>query len=142
MKKVTLRRLAVLVICVGLSSSNLAAGKKSTKPASTVEAGYAAALACANRFLHAWQSADQEAGLLLLSDAAKHHTTQEGLDNFFASGAGAAYEIGRGKKLKAGQYSFPVVLFQLKAGNTASRRLSQITVIRAGKDDWTVDKLP
>jgi len=132
--------IVAVIICVAWTA-NLPAAHRSSKTSAGANSEYAAALSTANWFLHAWQNQDQEAGLIVLTDTAKQHNTQEGLETFFAPGKGAAYEIGHGKKVKAGRYSFPVVLYQTKSGSSASRR-SQIVVSKSGKDDWAVDKLP
>jgi hypothetical protein len=101
-------------------------------------------LAAANRFLQAWQNQDHETGLLMLTDAAKQNSSEDRLEAFFTSGHDAAYEIARGKKLKAGSYAFPVALFTPVAGMSDGVRpqRSQIVVVLAGKDEWAVDKLP
>ena len=59
-------------------------------------------------------------------------------------GHDAAYEIARGKKLKAGRYAFPVTLFHSHSDSTKPDRpqRSQIVVVRAGKDEWAIDQLP
>jgi hypothetical protein len=107
---------------------------------------YVSALAASNRFLHAWQTQDHETGVVMLSDAAKRNTSVDHLETFFSSESAAqpAFEINRGKKLKAGRYSFPVVLFDFHSSAPTSHnvRHSQIIVVRAGKDDWAIDKLP
>ncbi|MBZ5705128.1 MAG: hypothetical protein LAN63_07225 [Acidobacteriia bacterium] len=116
-----------------------------TKPsASTADRDYISALAAANQFLHAWQAQDHEAGLVMLSDAAKQHTSEERLQSFFApaSGTQQAFEISRGKRVKPGRYSFPVVLLETAPGHAVHRRFSHIIVTRAGKEEWAVDKLP
>ncbi len=105
---------------------------------------YVPALAAADRFLHAWQTQNQEDGLIMLSDAAKRHSTEEKLQQFFSPGEDAAYQISGGKKLKAGRYAFPVALL---ADSDAPKgrvwkRFSEIVVIRTGRRDWAVDKLP
>jgi hypothetical protein len=109
--------------------------------------GYISALAAANRFLQAWQNQDHETGLLMLTDTAKHHSSEDLLESFFSSssgGADSAYEIGRGKKLKPGRYAFPVTLFPLHSGNTKSDRprKAEMVVVQAGKDEWAIDRLP
>jgi hypothetical protein len=106
--------------------------------------GYVSALAAANRFLQAWQNQDHESGLLMLSDAAKQHSSEDRMQAFFSSGADAAYEIARGKRVKAGRYAFPVTLFPFHAGTTKADRLqkSEIVVVRTGKQEWAIDRLP
>jgi len=144
-RRLNARKLAVLLVCWFAVQ---AAGKTHTsakaKPPFAVERDYAVALAAANRFLQAWQTHDQETGLLLLSDTAKQHTSADKLEAFFFASAQTAYEIGRGQKLKAGRYTFPITLFELPAGQERRTHLRsfQIIVARTGKDDWAVDKLP
>jgi len=106
---------------------------------------YIPALAAANRFLQAWQTDDQETAVLLLTNAAKQHCSEDRLDSFFSSALPAAYEIGRGRKLQAGRYLFPLTIF---AGSDAPNRpmahphYTELIVTRTGKNDWAVDKLP
>jgi len=104
-----------------------------------------AALACANRFLTAWQTQDHETGILLLTDAAKHQISEDRLQAFFAPGSAIqqGYEISRGKKLKPGRYTFPVALFEIGPDHKwVHPRFTQIIVVNSSKDDWAVDKLP
>ena len=133
-----------VLVAVMLFPSALAKSKPSPSIAATSDPGYMSALAAANRFLQAWQNQDHETGLLMLTDDAKQHSSAEGLEAFFSSGSDAAYEIAHGKKLAAGRYTFPVTLFALHSGPTDSTRpqKSEIVVVRAGKDEWAVDKLP
>lgn len=135
----------VLLGILLLIAGPLQAGEK-TSPSTAVDGDYIAALGTADRFLQAWQAQDQEAGLLLLTDRAKRHASEERLSAFFASvpGTKQAYQLGQGKKLKAARYEFPVVLYESTATSAGwvHPRFSQIIVIRAGKDDWAIDKLP
>lgn len=102
---------------------------------------YVPALAAANNFLHAWRTQDHEAGLLMLTDAARQHTTPQQLESFFSSGPRAAFEIQHGKKLNAAQYAFPVVLFD-DAASLRRAHHCRIVVIKTDKDEWVVDRLP
>ena len=106
--------------------------------------GYAPALGAANRFLQAWQNQDHETGLLMLTDLAKQNSSEDRTESFFSSGSDSAYEIARGRKLKAGRYAFPVTLFVSRSDQHTSRgpQKSEIVVVRAGKDEWAIDKLP
>jgi len=111
----------------------------------TVDQDYIAALATANRFLHARQSHDPETGILLLSDGVKTHISEDYLSTLFSSDSQTAYEISRGKKLESGRYCFPVTLFEVSSVTEQKwthPRSSQIVVLKSGKDDWTIDKLP
>ena len=105
---------------------------------------YISALAAANRFLQAWKNQDHETGLLMLTDAAKQQSSEDRLESFFSSGPDAAYEIARGRKLKGGSYAFPVALFASHSATTKSshRQRSEIIVVRAGNNEWAIDKLP
>jgi hypothetical protein len=135
------QRIVFFVLVLFLLLSPLLAKTKAT-PA--VDGDYISALATANQFLIAWQNHDQETGLVLLSNDAKQHTSEDRLQAFFSRGTGReAFEIGHGTKLKVGRYSFPVTLFGVpgRALPTSSRRV-QLLVARTGKDDWAVDRLP
>lgn len=133
------------MLCLAPLLSTSTTVKAGRSPAlSRSEHGYASALAAANRFLQAWQNQDHETGLLMLTDAAKHQSSAEHLEMFFSSGSDSAYEIARGKRLKAGRYSFPIILFAFRSGTVPSNRpqKTEIIVVRAGKDEWAIDKLP
>jgi hypothetical protein len=80
----------------------------------------------------------------MLTDAAKQDSSQDRMDSFFSPGNDAAYEIRRGKKLKAGRYAFPVTLFPSHSDSTQPERpqRSQIIVVRAERDEWAIDKMP
>lgn len=123
-----------------------AAGARPSKERPTPVTGsdYIAALATANRFLHAWQTGDEVTGILLLTDNARQQSSEENFSAFFATSARPAYEIARGKKLKAGRYLFPIALFDLPENPRDPKRARQLQLIvcRTGKDDWAIDKLP
>jgi len=135
--------LVILSLAPMLSTSADARNKHSSSLA-IPDRGYSSALAAANRFLQAWQNQDRETGLLMLTDAAKQASSQERTDSFFSSGNDAAYEIARGRKLKTGRYAFPVTLFtaESNSGEPGRPQRSQIVVVRAGRDEWAIDKLP
>jgi hypothetical protein len=133
-------RFFALVSCLLLAPGLVVARAKAK--AATVDSGYVPALAAADRFLHAWQSQDQEGGLIMLTDAVKQHSSEERLQEFFSPGENAAYQITGGKKLKAGRYAFPVALLSFALNGRLRRRFSEIVVMRAGGQDWAVDKLP
>jgi hypothetical protein len=111
-----------------------------------VDQEYVSALAAAGRFLQAWQAQDQENVILMLSDQLRQHTDESVVEQFVAAPAGArpAYELGRGKKLGAGRYQFPVTLFAGTHGHGkwVRPRASAMVVVKSGKDEWAVEKLP
>lgn len=106
----------------------------------TPDASYSSALAAANRFLHAWQTQDHEAGILMLTDLARQQASSEKLQAFFSPGSDAAYEIQRGKKMNGGEYAFPVVLFG--TSQNSQPRVCRLLIIHTGKYEWAVNRLP
>jgi hypothetical protein len=119
--------------------------RPSTHPAKSrvhsVDPWYSSALAAANQFLHAWQAQDHESGIMMLSDAARERASADRLQDFFTPSAGAAYEIQHGRRVKSGAYEFPVVLFG--ESETSSRpHACTLVILRSGKNDWAVDRLP
>lgn len=110
------------------------------KQESISDPAYVYALAAANRFLHAWQTGDVEAGMVLLGDRVRRSQNADSLEQFFSNATNRAFEIERGRG-HHGRYTFPVVLVTA-AGSHVTRRSSEIVLVDAGKNDWVVDKLP
>jgi hypothetical protein len=138
-------RFAVLLctLCFMLQSSDLsAASRLVSKKAVGLTADYASALATADHFLQAWQSADPENGIALLTSRTKQATSTEAIEKFFSNSAPSAFEIGRGKLLTPGRYEFPVVMLDASRNNHSRRRSSTIIVLHSGGNDWAIDKLP
>jgi hypothetical protein len=131
-----------LAACFFVLSSTLWAGSHSHPPKqeTPAEPGYVFALAASTHFLHAWQTADLEDGMVLLSDGIRHSQNADKLEQFFSSGTSRGFEIARGHG-HPGLYSFPVVLITLR-GSHVIRKISEIVVVETGKNDWVVDKLP
>lgn len=132
----------LLLVCFVCSASFARVPKNSSRLVQSAyrDPSYGPALAAANRFLHAWQTQDHETGIMMLTDSARQHASREQLQDFFSSGPEAAFEIQRGKRLNAAEYSFPVVL--LNPSSSPSPHVCKIVVVKAGKDDWAVGKLP
>jgi hypothetical protein len=128
----------LLILCLLLPAPLWAKPKRQPPP----DAAYVAALATANHFLRAWQTGDLETGLLLLTDAARQRSSEETLRTYFSAPQTRAFEVHRGKQLRAGRYSFPVVLLETTDPRHARRRFSDIIVLSTGKNDWAVDRLP
>jgi hypothetical protein len=131
-----------VVLLILVSSPTRAAGahKRHSSMPAALGPDYVAALATANRFLHAWQTDDLESGAVLLSDRLRHTQSPEKFEQLFAGGTGRAFEISRGQGSR-GRYRFAVVLVTT-SGARLRRRNSEITVVDTGKNDWLVDKLP
>jgi hypothetical protein len=119
--------------------SAAAASKGSLSRSPAPHPDYARALAAADKFLQSWQAGDIENGTVQLSAHAKEKISSDDLENLFSISAPSAYEITRGRRLRAGRYEFPVVLFRRQP---PGRRFSTIVVFNTGHSDWAVDKLP
>ena len=130
----------IIILCICLLTPALHSRTVRHPSRAPLDPTYSAALAAANRFLHAWQDQDHEAGIMMLADSGRQNASPESLQAFFSPGPDAAYEIAHGQKLKAGEYEFPLVLF----GSSANPhpRLCKLIIVRAGKGDWAVEKLP
>jgi hypothetical protein len=120
---------------------------KSRASGTPVDQDYVLALATADHFLHAWQTQDEEAGLLMLTDRIRQRTSEDLVRTFFSSPTypRTSYEIGRGRKRGSDRYEFPVALFQPSSrnGHKWMRPLtSTLTVVRSGKSEWAIDNLP
>jgi len=142
-----LKRIGVLLCLLLLVDSAAVAAKSKSHPESRTDTDYITALGVANHFLYAWASQDHEAGLMLLTDNARSHESEDHLEAFFSAAPNTrqGFEISRGKRLHVGRYSFPIALFEFTLGRKPAihRRFSQIIVIRAAtKDDWAVDNVP
>lgn len=137
-----LRTILSIVVAMALVASPLWAKKHKT-PAAAIDGTYTAALGVANRFLAAWQSNDQEAGVLLLTDQAKHRSSEAGIDGLFSNSSQRAFEVVRGRLVGNHRYEFPVVLLET-AGESKQvhRKFTKIVIANTGKNDWAVDTLP
>jgi hypothetical protein len=131
-----------LAVCLFLATLPLWAQSHShpAKQENISDPAYVYALTAANHFLHAWQTGDVEAGMVLLGDRVRRSQDADTLEQFFSNATNRAFEIGRGRG-HHGRYSFPVVLVTA-GGFHVRRRSSEIILVDAGKNDWVVDKLP
>ncbi len=138
-----LTRTFVLTLCLLTSASFYARPKNLS---AVPDSDYIFALSAANHFLHAWQTGDQETGILMLTNRLKQKTNEDALSDFFSSASSRpqSFEIEHGRKLAPGRYKFPVTLFHNSASikRRMSPRSSSLVVVHAGKDDWAIDRLP
>jgi hypothetical protein len=111
------------------------------KPVPAVDNDYIFALSAANHLLDAWQTGDLEAGVVMLTDAAKQNISESQLDEFFAGDKQGTrgFELLHGRKLEAGKYDFPLALFE---GKGKPPRISHLVVIKESKNEWVIDRLP
>lgn len=130
-------RLALLVFFL---SAPLWGHTAKSKRQAKADPSYSSALQTADRFLHAWQTQDHEAGIMMMSDHARQLVSPEQVQQFFSPDANAAFEIEHGRRRKSGGYAFPVVLF----GASPAHRVhfGEIVIVRSGKNDWAVERLP
>jgi hypothetical protein len=139
-----------LVLMIAVTLSMIVSLSARTKPAAVVDEDSLAALAIADSFLHAWQAHDEEAGILLLSDRLREHSSQDDVSIFFSTAhSEQAYEISRGRKLAPGRYQFPITLWQTSTAKSSGAprpgmkpHATSLIVTRAPKGDWLIDKLP
>lgn len=111
-----------------------------------VDRDYLSALDIADKFLGAWQTQDQETAILLLTDRLRDPSQEDRLQALFSapSGSHSAYELCRGRKLAAGRYEFPIVLFRTSESSPRWQHPHSATliIVRSGKGEWLLDKLP
>ena len=142
----TLIRIVVASLLL-LALSPAPAPAKSRVSPPPVDQDYVVALAAADCFLHAWQTEDEEAGILMLTDRLKQRSSEDAVHDFFTGPESkrTSYEIGRGRKLSAGRYEFPVALFLSPSQNGprwTRPQASALIVVRSGRADWAIDRLP
>lgn len=140
----------IFFLFLSLQSWGAGSRRHSAKQTASIDSGYLAALATANRFLYAWQIGDLENGMVLLSDNVRRSQGAEKLEQFFSGSPDRAFEITRGNGHR-GRYRFPVVLVMkhlatkprvAKPDRGVQRTFSEIILVNTGKNDWVVDKLP
>lgn len=132
---------ATLILLFGLTCASQGRVARHLARTLPVDPSYSPALATANRFLHAWQTQDHETGIMMLTDDARQHASREQLQAFFSPGPEAAYEIKRGHRVGASEYTFPAVLFGFSV-SASQPHVCHIVITKAGKDDWAVDRVP
>lgn len=133
-------RVHLVLVCFILASCASLARPTHAHPHKAFDPSYSSALAAANHFLHAWQTQDHETGIMMLTDGARQHSSADQLQEFFSPAGQAAYEIQRGKRLKGGEYVFPVVLFGVS--QNSQPHSCRLVVVRTAKDEWAVNRLP
>ena len=138
-----------VAIFAALLSFNMDSGSQ-VQPQSefTIDQNYVLALSTANGFLCAWRRREQEAGLALLSPSLRSRHSEEEV-RMWISGISnphhEAFEIGRGKRLRDGRYSFEVRLYEQYTGakyRQKRRKATSIVLSMSMDGEWLVDRLP
>ena len=114
----------------------------------TFDQDYVLALSAADQFLYAWATRNQDDGLALLSPRLKNKFPEEYL-RYYLSGLSnphhQAFEVGRGKRLPSGGFSFPVVMYEHyteQKEKIEHPKSLTIVIIQAAPENWMVDELP
>ncbi len=77
---------------------------------------------------------------MMLTDAARRQASADQLQEFFSPTGRAAYEIQHGRHLNGGEYVFPVLLFGMS--ENSQPHACRLIIMRTGKDEWAVNRLP
>ena len=120
----------------------------STQPSEPDPAEYAASLAAADAFCHAWRTGDVDTARGLLDGRLIRKHPEKHIRGVLGSQGNprhAGFELWGGKRLSDGRYRFQVRLFYAYAGQSADRMESSTDVIVLGSDDtgtWHVEQFP
>ena len=139
----------VCVLGMVILAASSAPAQKTQKPsAGSIDQDYVLALTAADQFMFAWATRNQDDGLALLSLRLKNKFPEEYFRYYFTGLSNPhhqAFEVGRGKRLPSGEFSFPVAMYMHYTGqkeNIGHPKLLTIVVIQAGPEGWLVDELP
>jgi len=139
---------ACLLSMVILAANSAPGQRTRRRAASGVDQNYVLALTAADQFMVAWATRNQDDGLALLSPRLKNKFPEDYF-RYYVSGLSnphhQSFEIGRGKRLPSGAFSFPVTMYMHYSGqkeNAPFPKPLTITVIQAGPESWLVDDLP
>jgi len=121
---------------------------KKSHAGNLINQDYVLALSAADQFMVAWATRNQDDGLALLSPRLKNKFPEDYF-RYYITGLSnphhQAFEVGRGKRLPSGDFSFPVAMYMhytgQKENNNSSKPLT-IVMIEAGPESWLVDGLP
>lgn len=137
-----------LLAMVIFAANPAPAQKAKSHARNVINQDYVLALTAADQFLNAWATRNQDDGMALLSPRLKNKFPEDYL-RFYISGISnphhQAFEIGRGKQLPSGGFSFPVTMYEHYTGHKESsgpEKSLTIVVIQSGPENWLVDELP
>lgn len=136
--------LAVLIFTPGSAPAQ----RPRSRAAGVMDQDYVLALTAADQFMFAWATRNQDDGLALLSPLLKKKFPEDYF-RYYISGLSnphhQAFEIGRGRRLPSGGFSFPVTLFTHYTGQKetiSNPKPNMIVVVQSGPEIWLVDELP
>lgn len=138
--------LSIFIVLISFLATGQTAPKRNTtalerKNALFQEAQYLLALATADRFLGAWMNDEPDLAESMLGQP--RDTPERDIETLLIRACPCAFELKHGKRIRAGVYEFPVVLYGPPAGNSRiSVELSSIIISRTADDQWTVEKVP
>jgi hypothetical protein len=131
-----------------LAANSAPAQKPRSRVSGALDQDYVLALAAADQFMFAWATRNQDDGLALLSPRLKNKYPEDYF-RYYLTGLSnphhQAFEVGRGRRLPSGAFSFPVAMFMHYSGqkeSVPSQKPLTIVVIQSGPESWLVDELP
>lgn len=137
-----------LLIMMILAANSAPAQKARSRAADVIDQDYVLALTAADQFMFAWATRNQDDGLALLSPRLKNKFPEEYF-RYYLTGLSnphhQAFEVGRGKRLPSGEFSFPVAMYMHYTGqkeNIGHPKPLTIVVIQTGPESWLVDEMP
>ncbi len=131
-----------------LTANSAPAQKTRSRGADVIDQDYILALTAADQFMYAWATRNQDDGLALLSPRLKNKFPEEYFRYYFSGISNPhhqAFEVGRGKRLPSGAFSFPVAMYEHYTGQKETVEHPKpltIVVIQAGPESWVIDELP
>jgi hypothetical protein len=139
-----------VLFCATFLLATSAPAQKPTKgrAGESIDQDYVLALSTANHFLAAWAARSEDEGLALLTPRLKNKYPEEYFRSYISGLSNPhhqAFEVGRGKRLPSGYFSFPVAMYECYTGQKESYdhlKPLTIVVIQTGPDTWLVDELP
>jgi len=142
-------KISVCLLGMMIFAANPAPAQTSKRSTgNSINQDYVLALSAADQFMYAWATRNQDDGLALLSPRLKNKFPEDYF-RYYLTGLSnphhQAFEVGRGKRLTSGGFSFPVVMYEHYTGQKETNgppRTLTIGVIQAGPENWLVDELP
>ena len=137
-----------LLAMVIFAANPAPAQKAKSHARNVINQDYVLALSAADQFLNAWATRNQDDGMALLSPRLKNKFPEDYF-RYYLSGLSnphhQAFEVGQGKRLTSGKFSFPVMMYLHYTGQKETNEHPKsltIVMVQAGPENWLVDALP